>query len=132
MSNSVFIDESGFNANLRRAQGWAPKGEAAKVKVITARANSISILGAISAKVLIKISLKKPMSPSKKRKLAGGRKQQTKGTVTNHQVYFIKEVLAEMDKFPEMKGHYLIMDNAPIYTGKIIGEMTWECGYNCI
>ncbi|CEP10864.1 hypothetical protein, partial, partial [Parasitella parasitica] len=50
MSNSVFIDKSGFNANLRRTQGWAPKGEAAKVKVLTARANSISILGATSVK----------------------------------------------------------------------------------
>lgn len=31
MNNSVFIDESGLNANLRRTQGWAPKGKAAKV-----------------------------------------------------------------------------------------------------
>lgn len=37
-----------------------------------------------------------------------------------------------MDKFPEMKGHYLIMDNAPIHTGKIIGEMIEERGYKCI
>ncbi|KAG2190495.1 hypothetical protein INT47_004875 [Mucor saturninus] len=74
MNNSVFIDESGFNANLRRTQGWTPKGEADKVKVFTTRANSISILGAISAKGLIKISLRKPMSSSRKRKLAGGRK----------------------------------------------------------
>ena len=132
MNNSVFIDESGFNANLRRTQGWTPKEEAAKVKVLTAKANSISILNAISAKDLIKISLRKPMYSSKKRKLAGGRKLQTKGTVTNHYVNFIKDVLAEMDKFPEMKGHYLIMDNAPIHTGKIIGEMIKEHGYNCI
>jgi hypothetical protein len=54
MNNRVFIDESGFNANLGRTQGWAPKEEAAKVKVLTAKANSISILGAISAKGLIK------------------------------------------------------------------------------
>jgi transposase len=131
-SNCVFIDESGFNANLRRTQGWAPKGEAAKVKVLTARANSISILGAISAKGLIKISLRKPMVPSKKRKLAGDRKQQTKGTVTNHYVNFIKDVLAEMDKFPEMKRHYLTMDNVPIHTGKIIGEMIEERGYKYV
>ncbi|KAI8875291.1 hypothetical protein K501DRAFT_202916 [Backusella circina FSU 941] len=32
MINCVFIDESGFNANLRRTRGWAPKGETAKVK----------------------------------------------------------------------------------------------------
>lgn len=67
VTNSVFIDESGFNANLRRTQGWAPKGEAAKVKVLTVRANSISILGVISARGLIKISMRKPMPPSKKK-----------------------------------------------------------------
>ena len=99
MNNSVFIDESGFNANLRRTQGWTPKEEAAKVKVLTAKANSISILNAISAKDLIKISLRKPMYSSKKRKLAGGRKLQTKGTVTNHYVNFIKDVLLRWTNF---------------------------------
>ncbi|KAI9254709.1 hypothetical protein EDC94DRAFT_678790 [Helicostylum pulchrum] len=54
MNNCVFIDEAGFNANLRRTQGRAPKGELAIVKVLTARANSISILGAIPSKGLIK------------------------------------------------------------------------------
>ncbi|KAG1135061.1 hypothetical protein G6F37_007927 [Rhizopus arrhizus] len=132
MNNCVFIDESGFNANLRRTQGWAPKEETAKVKVLTAKANSISILDAISAKYLIKISLRKPMHSSKKRKLAGGRKLQAKDTVTNHYVNFIKDVLAEMDKFPEMKGQYLIMDNAPIHTGKISSEMIKEHGYKYI
>jgi hypothetical protein len=39
-------------------------GESAKVKVFMSRANSIFILGATSAKGLIKISLRKP----KKRK----------------------------------------------------------------
>ncbi|KAG2213441.1 hypothetical protein INT47_009115 [Mucor saturninus] len=76
--------------------------------------------------------LRKPMVPSKKRKLAGDRKQQTKGTVATHYANFIKDVRAGMDKFPEMKGHYLIMDNAPIHTGKIIGEMIEERGYKCI
>ncbi|KAG1137510.1 hypothetical protein G6F38_011255 [Rhizopus arrhizus] len=81
---------------------------------------------------IIKISLRKPIPFSKKRKLAGDKKQQTKGTVTNHYVNFIKDILAEMDTFPEMKGHYLIMDNAPIHTSKIIGEMIEERGYKCI
>lgn len=72
------------------------------------------------------------MRPSKKRKLADGRKLQTKGTVTSHYANFINNVLAEMDAFPEMKGHDLIMDHAPIHTGKIIGKMIKECGYKCI
>jgi hypothetical protein len=73
MSNTVFIDESGFNANLSRTQGWAPKGETTKAKVLTARANSISILGAISAKGLVKFSLRKPIPPSKKKEKKKGK-----------------------------------------------------------
>ncbi|CEP12412.1 hypothetical protein [Parasitella parasitica] len=132
MNNCVFIDEAGFNANLRRTQGWAPKGQTPIVKVLTARANSISILGATSARGLIKVSLRKPVPPSKKRKLAGGAKQQTKGTVTNHYVNFISDIMNEMDKFPEMKGSFLIMDNAPIHTNKIIKQMIEERDYRCI
>lgn len=45
MSNCVFIVGAGFNANLRRAQGWAPKGQTPIAKLLTTRANSISILG---------------------------------------------------------------------------------------
>ncbi|KAI8334524.1 hypothetical protein EDC96DRAFT_450912, partial [Choanephora cucurbitarum] len=70
MNNNVFVDESGSNANLKRTQGWALKEEAAKVKVLTARANSISILRAISAKGSFKINLRKPMPSPKKRKPA--------------------------------------------------------------
>lgn len=132
MNNCVFIDEAGFNANLRRTQGWAPKGEPAIVKVLTARANSISILGAISSKGLIKVCLRKPIPPSKKRKLAGGAKVQTKGTITNHYLRFIDDILEEMDKYPEMKGHCLIMDNAPIHTSKLIRATIESRGYKCI
>ncbi|KAI8093947.1 hypothetical protein BDF21DRAFT_394432 [Thamnidium elegans] len=76
MTNCVFIDEAGFNANLRRTQGWAPIGETPIVKVKTARANSI-FLGATSPKSLIKVCLRKPVPPpsSKKRKLAGTAKE---------------------------------------------------------
>lgn len=52
MNNCVFIDETGFNANLRRTQGWAPVGETPKVKVLMARDNSISMLGATYPKGL--------------------------------------------------------------------------------
>lgn len=132
MNNCVFIDEAGFNANLRRTQGWAPKGEPAIVKVLTARANSISILGAISSKGLIKVCVRKSIPPSKKRKLAGGAKAQTKGTITNHYLRFIDDILEEMDKYPEMKGHYLLMDNAPIHTSKLIRVAIKSLGYKCI
>ncbi|KAI7901124.1 uncharacterized protein BX663DRAFT_562465 [Cokeromyces recurvatus] len=43
MRNCVFIDEAGFNANLRRSQGWSSKGKPATVKALTVRANSVSL-----------------------------------------------------------------------------------------
>lgn len=74
----------------------------------------------------------KAYSPSKKRKLAGGAKVQTKGTITNHYLRFIDDILEEMDKYPEMKGHYLLMDNAPIHTSNLIRVAIKSRGYKCI
>jgi hypothetical protein len=69
MNNCVFIDESGFHANLNRTQGWSPKGNRANVKVLIAKANTISILGAVSAKGAIKVYLRKPYHQLKKNSL---------------------------------------------------------------
>ena len=68
MSNWVFIHEAGFNTNLRRTQRWAPKGQTPIVKMLTARSNSISILGATSAKDVIKVCLESQFRPRKKKK----------------------------------------------------------------
>lgn len=37
-----------------------------------------------------------------------------------------------MDHFPEMKGYYIVMDNAIIHTAKEIDAMITERGYRCI
>ncbi|KAI7903104.1 uncharacterized protein BX663DRAFT_415746, partial [Cokeromyces recurvatus] len=80
----------------RRTQGWAPVGETPTVKVFTARANLLSTLGAISAKGLIKVCLRKPIPLTKKRKLTKQGKVAPKGTVTNHYLNFIESVLYEI------------------------------------
>jgi hypothetical protein len=38
----------------------------------------------------------------------------------------------EMDCFPELKGHYIVMDNAPIHTAKEIDELITKRGYKSI
>lgn len=38
----------------------------------------------------------------------------------------------EMDQFPELKGHYIVMDNAPIHTAGHIDEMITARGYRSI
>lgn len=37
----------------------------------------------------------------------------------------------EMDQFPYMKGHYLVMDNAPIHTSEDIAKYITSRGYRC-
>lgn len=56
-------------------------------------------------------------------KIAGGRnrespvgKKMPKGTVSGHYMRFIAKTLDEMDKFPETKGFYIVIDNAPTYS----------------
>ncbi|CEP08441.1 hypothetical protein, partial, partial [Parasitella parasitica] len=76
LSNCVFIDESGFNINLKRAMAWAPVGETPVVKTPKTKAKSHTIIGAISALGVVNMQLKVPKvvapTPSKKRKGPGG------------------------------------------------------------
>ena len=37
----------------------------------------------------------------------------------------------EMDQYPHMKGHYLVMDNAPIHTSEDITKYFESRGYRC-
>lgn len=45
---------------------------------------------------------------------------------------FSSNTLDEMDKFPEMKGFYIVMDNAPIHTSQDITTMVEARGYKAI
>ncbi|RCH94575.1 hypothetical protein CU098_009345 [Rhizopus stolonifer] len=73
-------------------------------------------------------SKKKPR-PAKKRKAEG---YISSGTVTGHYISFLKMTLDEMDKHPHMKGHYVVMDNAPIHTHKNIKKYIEYRGYKCV
>jgi transposase len=84
---------------------WSKKGSPA------------TILDAISAQGLIKCSLRLPHPPpNKKRKREKDVGHVSKGTVTGHYVGFLKATMDEMDQYPHMKGHCLVIDSAPIHT----------------
>jgi transposase len=129
--NCVFLDESAFHINLKRGMAWSKKGTPAIVTVPTTKANATSILGAISATGLINVSLRVPKR-IKKRKLGRETDGYSKGTVTGHYLSFLKVTLDEMDKYPEMKGHYLVMDNAPIHSSIDIGKYIHSREYRCV
>jgi transposase len=102
------------------------------VIVLKTRAKTTTILGAISAQGLIKCSLRLPQPPpNKKRKQGEGVGQVSKGTVTEHCISFLKATMDEMDQYPNMKGHYFVMDNAPIHISVDIAKYIESRGYRC-
>ncbi|CEP16997.1 hypothetical protein [Parasitella parasitica] len=139
ISNCIFIDESGFNINMKRSIAWAKKGERAIVKVPKTKASNITILGAISSYGVVNICVRRPRKaePSKKRKVGGGtstdrQNKGKKGIVTGHYFNFIASTLDVLDKHEQLKGHYIIMDNAPIHTHVDIQTLIEARGYGCI
>lgn len=69
--------------------------------------------------------------PPKKIKIQGGKKErlphpnpfQTKGTTTGYYLNFIIETLDIMDRYPQTKGFYLIMNNARIHSSSEVNQM---------
>lgn len=128
MTNYVFLDESAFDINMKRSRAWSTNGTRAIVTRPTTRANTTSILGVISASGLIAVGVKKPRS-AKKRKAEG---YFSSGTVTGHYISFLKMTLDEMDKYPHMKGHYIVMNNTSIHTHEYIKKYIEHRGYRCM
>ncbi|KAG1166527.1 hypothetical protein G6F36_012911 [Rhizopus arrhizus] len=112
------------------SMAWSKKDTPAVVTVPKTRATTI--LGAISAEGLIKCSLRLPQSPAnKKRKRGDGVEHMSKGMVTGHYAGFLKATMDEMDQYPHMKDHYLVIDNAPIHTSEDIAKYVESRGYRC-
>ncbi|KAG1150146.1 hypothetical protein G6F37_011268 [Rhizopus arrhizus] len=143
LENCVFVDESAFDINMRPPGGWSIKGTPAIVITPTTRAVSHTVLGAISAKYVVSMELRNPQEHTFKRlKIDSGnrkrkapskpKKPASKGTVTGHYMNFIQKTMDEMDCIPEMKGYYIVMDNAPIHIPNEIDTMVTERGYKCI
>ncbi|KAG1206990.1 hypothetical protein G6F35_011095 [Rhizopus arrhizus] len=143
LENCVFVDESGFDINMRLPGGWSAKGTPAITTTPSTRAVSHTVLGAISAKYVVSMELRNPQEHSSKRlKIdhinrkrkapSKAKKNAPRGTVTGHYIHFIQKTMDEMDCIPEMKGYYIVMDNAPIHTADTIEAMITERGYKCV
>lgn len=90
-SNCIFIDELAFHINMKRSMGWAPKGERAVTKTPLARAQTTTILGAISPFGVVSVKVKRPYeASSNKRKLPSTSNAiKNTGTTTGHYFNFI-------------------------------------------
>lgn len=140
-TNCIFIDESAFDINMRPSTARSARGTPAIVVTPSTKAISHTILGAISAMGVINIEIRVPVPPkkmkvvgSRKRKASAPKKPSFGGTNSGHYLNFIKKTLDQMDKYPEMKGFYLIMDNSPIHNKKDgdIDHIIESRGYKCV
>lgn len=136
--NCVFIDEASFHINMKASRAWAPRGQIAVVTNPTTKAPTHTITGAISSVDVVNLSIRVPKQQPKVRKIQGGKKRKSpeaasrkegpKGTTAGHYLRFLRETLNIMDKHDQIKGFYLIMDNAPIHSSKQIEEIIYEKG----
>lgn len=141
ISNCIFIDESAFDINMRPSTARSARGTPAVIITPSTKAASHTILGAISSMGVVNIEIRVPVPPkkikvvgSRKRKATAPIKTSSAGTNAGHYINFIKKTLDQMDKYPEMKGFYLIMDNSPIHDKKDgeIDRMIESRGYKCV
>ncbi|CAO3615524.1 unnamed protein product [Mucor hiemalis] len=137
MQNCVFLDEAGFDINMRRSRGLFKRGTEAILETPSARGVSHTTIGAVSAFGVVNVSMREPGNV-KRRRVVGAKKRKAtedisatipKGTTTGHYVQFISDTLNIMDEFPNMKGFHIVMDNAPIHPPQIVDPITIERGY---
>lgn len=132
----VFIDESAFHINLKRGYGWSKKGATPVDVVPTTKQRREQYLVQFRSMVLSRSLSENQTSKVKKRRLGQDQRDQSKkastGTNTDHYIAFLISLMNELDKFPAMKGSYLIMDNAPIHVSEKIDKLVETRGYHCV
>jgi hypothetical protein len=74
LQNYVFIDKSVFNINMRPSYGRAAPGTPAVTTTLTTRAESHSILGAISIIGVVNVNARTPQM-NRRIRVTGGRKR---------------------------------------------------------
>jgi transposase len=129
--NCVFVDESGFNFHMNRSRGWSKSGNPSKTSVPKVRGNNISLIGAICNKGLVNVSLRKPSTMVSRKRRADGTMvnvSERVGTRTEHFLNYLKTLLNVLDA-SNLKGYYILMDNASIHTSNEVKELITSRGY---
>ena len=52
-----------------------------------------------------------------------------RGTTSSHYIQFISNTMDIINKYPNMKGTHIVMDNAPIHSPQLVDPFTIERGY---
>ncbi|KAG2197596.1 hypothetical protein INT47_006659 [Mucor saturninus] len=117
LKNCIFVGESEFDINMRRSRGWSPRGSKSITETPSTKATSHTVLGAISAIGVVNMKLRVWKFEEKEGK---------------HYLQFISDTMNIMDEFSEMKGYFIIMDNAPIHVPEIIDPIIMQRGYTSV
>lgn len=135
MKNCVFLDESGFDINMRHSR--SQRGTEAVIESPSARGVSHIVIGTVSAFGVVNLSIRDPGNV-KRRKMVGVTKRKIpgdaisaipKGTTAGHYLQFISDTLDIMDEFPNMKGFHIVIDKAPIHSHSLVDPLIEERGY---
>ena len=136
LQNCVFLDESGFDINVTCSRGWSERGKLVIVETPPGRAISYTGLGAISSVGVVNVSMRQPGNIKRrkvvgatKRKAPGNKLSSPTGITGSHYMHFIVDTMDIMDTFPDMKGFYIVMDNALIHVPAVINPLIEKRGY---
>jgi hypothetical protein len=110
--NCIFIDESGFDINMKLSRASALKGKGAAVTRLLTKAPSHSVISVISSISVASLNIRVPKVPPKIRKIQGRKKRKTpdnnprndepNGATIGH-IRFILDTLNIVDKYDSLK-----------------------------
>ncbi|KAI8883914.1 hypothetical protein K501DRAFT_323245 [Backusella circina FSU 941] len=126
LKNYVFVDESGFDISIRRSRGWSPRGSKTITETPSTKATLHSVLGAISTVGVVNMKLRESGNAPEDQLSV------PKGTTSEHYLQFISDSMDIMDEFSEMKGYFIILDNAPIHAPEIVDPIIMQREFNAI
>ncbi|EIE88158.1 hypothetical protein RO3G_12869 [Rhizopus delemar RA 99-880] len=109
LNNCVFVDEPGFDINIHRSRGCSAKDLTAIAETPSTKANSQTVIRAISAFSVAKLTIRESGN-IKRRKIISATKTKAredrisvpKGATSGHYVQFINDAMDIMNEFPEM------------------------------
>lgn len=123
---------------MRPSLGRSARNTPAVAETSVTKAEIHTIIGAIST-VGVNIDVRvaqmrkiKKVAGAHKRKGTNMKVNAKTGTRSGHYLEFLMDTIDQLNRFPELKGFYLVMDNAPIHTHEDIDNLVTSRRYICI
>lgn len=137
LENAVFIDEAGFNVNLRREYGWTKKSGEAITNIPLRAGTNISLLGAICSKGLISLQSRKVLldtNSTRKRLDPGENVGELKMHTSDDSFFdFMRSVINQLQTSSDFSNlKYLVLEDAPSHKREDLKLLVEGTGYEFI